>query len=208
MKSKQKEDIEKALEAYHGPGVPYKNGWPMEKIRMLTKIKHGYWFDDIYSYENIKNIAERKTEHENIIHGKPLEDSQELDEFLWNEFTSKLEESRQIFHDALIDFGVCEQEAHFLSVKFILSTISKFRLKMWMEFGKEDGRKDYVRTALRNAVNILYRKFEAIKVYDQYLFSKEAVQSEVVEFRKQAALETARLLAEEVGAVLHSKLTL
>ncbi len=119
-----------------------------------------------------------------------------------------LEESRQFVVQSFLDFGIKEAEAHFLSIKVAKSIISKFRLKMFIDFGGKEKKLDFQRTALRNAINFLYQRFEFMSVQKNYLWSIKAVDEKVTRFKKEVAMETAKLLVEETGAIFHAKLML
>ena len=184
-------------------GIPIRRGWKLDRIKAYTKLQCKFWLDDVYDYyaaaEDVKYMT-----------GDPFNNTggQELDQFIWEEWTNTLEESRQFVFESFLSFGINEVEAHFLSIKFVLSTISKFRVKMFIEFGGEKGKEDFRRTALRNAVNFLARRFLQMRVSSKYLWSVEAVDERLGQFRKEAAAETARILVEDVGSVFHAKLTL
>ena len=64
------------------------------------------------------------------------------------------------------------------------------------------------KTALRNAINYLDGRFQMMKVSTKYLWTKEAVDDMVADFCRETAIETANILAEETGAILHAKLML
>ncbi len=188
-------------------GIPYKFGWPLSRIRAQTKLIRKYWLDDIYEYAIVADQVVDRTEQYDLSTGK-ITQGEILDQYMWEEWTSKLEESRQFVFESLLEFGLCEGEAHFLSIKMAVSTISKFRLKMFIEFGGANNKAEFQKTALRNAINYLDGRFQMIKVSDKYLWSKEAVDDIVADFCKAAAFETANILVEETGAILHAKLML
>jgi len=164
------------------------------------------WIDDIYEYVDAAEQVSRRTQQYN--HKTNAFEGETLDQYMWEEWTSKLEESRQFVFDTLLEFGLCEGEAHFLSIKVVASSISKFRLKMFIEFGGAKNRKEFEKTALRNAINYLSGRFETMKVSTKYLWTKEAAEEIVTDFCKETAIETANILVEETGAILHAKLML
>ena len=135
-------------------------------------------------------------------------EAQELDPFIWEEWTKLFEESRQFVLQSFMDFGISEAEENFLSIKFAKSVISKFRLRMFIDFGGQEGKEEFQRTALRNAINCLHLRFDLMSVRNKYLWSVKAADERVGQFRKKAAEETVRLLVEETGAILHAKLML
>lgn len=198
------DEIECKQESAHG--IPFKTEWPLSRIRTTTKIIRNYWLDDLYDYDTASEQVFKRTQQWNFETGKP--EGEALDQYMWEEWTDKLEESRIFTFETLIEFGLCEGEAHFLSIKTMSSTISKFRLKMFIEFGGQEGKEEFRRTALRNAINYLGGRFEMMKVSTKYLWTKEAAEDRVTDFCRETAIETANILIEETGAILHAKLML
>lgn len=204
MKEETVEDYNVQSNTIHG--IPFKLGWSLSRIRASTKMLRHYCIDDIYEYDKAAEQVFKRTQQWNFQTNKP--EGEVLDEYMWEEWTTKLEESRQFVFDTLLEFGLCEGEAYFLSIKMTVSTISKFRLKMFIEFGGKDNRKEFEKTALRNAINYLDGRFQMMKVSTEYLWSKEAADDTVTDFCKETAIETANILIEETGAILHAKLML
>jgi len=200
-------NIERNLIEEADRGIPYKLGWPLSRIRANTKLRRKCWIDDIYEYAIAADQVLERTEKYDLITGKTTE-GEILDQYIWEEWTSKLEESRQFVFESLLEFGLCEGEAHFLSIKMMVSTISKFRVRMFVEFGGANNRKEFEKTALRNAINYLDGRFQTMTVSTKYLWSKEAADDIVADFCRAAAFETANILIEETGAILHAKLML
>lgn len=187
-------------------GVPFKEGWTLSRVAAYTKLNCGYWLDQVYDYKEAAQQVKGRTSYWN--HQTSKMENQELDQYMWEEWTAKLEESRQYVFETLLEFGLEEGEAHFLSIKFVVSTINKFRLQMFIDFGGQESKQEFQRTGLRNAINHLSTRFERMKVKKTYMWSKEAADETVNEFYTEAAEETARLLVEETGAVIHAKLML
>ena len=196
------------IDSYYGEGIPFREGWGMKKVRLFTKVKCGYWFDNVYDFDEISMRVRHLLQNKAYQPGKPTKEVQELDPFLWEEFTGKIEKARQFAYDTFREYGVNEPESHFLSIKFARRIISEFRLQLFIQFGGKETKKEFENTALRNAINMLDGRFMMMSVYDQYLFSKLAASPELADFRKAAALETAREIIEETGAILHAKLTM
>ncbi len=202
--------LENAIQGteFYGVGIPFQDGWSLDDVKKITRARYGIWIDDVYDYESInentKFILETKKGYDGL-GGNQIPD---LDPFLWEEFTEKLEEARQFVFESYLDYGLNEPESHFLAIKFAEVTISKFRLQLFIQFGGKETKKDFEATHLRNAINCLWYRFKQMKVYDKYLFSKKAASEEMAEFRKQAAIETSKVIIEETGAILHAKLTL
>lgn len=187
-------------------GIPFKEHWSIGRVKAYTKLNCGYWIDEVYDYnEAYKAVIKATKDYNTKI--KEFE-SQELDQYIWEEWTKVFEESRQFVLQSLIDFGVSEAEAHFLSIRFAKNVISKFRLRMFIDFGGQENRKEFQRTALRNAVNFLWIRFDLMTVKANYLWSVKAVDEKVGQFRQEAAEETVKLLVEETGAIIHAKLML
>jgi len=191
---------------YDNIGVPYKKGWTLKKVHSFTYLHNDYNIKTIYNYNDIYLIVKDKTREYNLFNNEIK--FQKLDEYIWEEWTKLLEKSRVFFVDSLIEYGINEIEAYFLSINFCISTISKFRLQMFIEFGGQQQKATYNKTAFRNAINTLYHRFKNIAVYDKYIWSVEAVDERITSFREAFAIETAKLLAEETGAIIHTKLTL
>lgn len=187
-------------------GIPFKEHWTIARVRAYTKLNCGFWIDDVYNYDVMNKEVIKRTSSYNLQLQKC--DGQELDQYMWEEWTKVFEESRQFVQQSFIDFGISEAEAHFLSIRYAKSVISKFRLKMFIDFGGQDGKEEFQRTALRNAINYLYIRFDLMTVRAHYVWSVKAVDEKVSQFRKEAAVETAKLLVEETGAILHAKLVL
>ena len=200
--------VENAIQGteFYGVGIPFQEGWSLDDIKKITRGRYEFWLDTVYDYKYINEQTKWILQSKKGYEGLALEQIPDLDPFLWEEFTGKLEEARQFVFESYLAYGINKPESHFLSVKFAESTISKFRLQLFIEFGGKDTKRDFEATHLRNAINILWHRFLQMKVYDQYLFSKEAASEEMVEFRKQAAIETSRVIIEETGAILHAKL--
>ncbi len=202
--------LENAIQGteFYGVGIPFQEGWTLDDVEKITRARYEFWLDDVYDYDqingNTKFILLGKKGYEGL-----MEDQvSDLDPFLWEEFTGKVEEARQFVFESYLAYGINEPESHFLAVKFAESVISKFRLQLFIEFGGKETKKEFEATHLRNAINVLWHRFKQMKVFDQYLFTKEAASEEMAEFRKQAAIETSRVIIEETGAILHAKLTL
>lgn len=187
-------------------GIPLKEHWSIGRVRAYTRLECDFWIDDVYDYDVINNDVVLRTKSYNF--QKREFEAQELDPFIWEEWTKVFEESRQFVIDSFMEFGISEAEAHFLSIKFAKSVISKFRLKMFIDFGGQDGKEEFQRTALRNAINCLYIRFDIMSVKSNYLWSVNAADEKVGQFRRDAAIETVNLLVEETGAILHAKLML
>lgn len=187
-------------------GIPFREWWSIGRVRAYTRLHCELWIDNVYNYNDIYKEVALRTRTYNI---KSREfETQELDPFIWEEWTKLFEESRQFVLESFMDFGINEAEAHFLSIKFAKSVISKFRLKMFIDFGGQEGKEEFQRTALRNAINCLHLRFELMSVRDKYLWSVKAADERVGQFRRAAAQETVNLLVEETGAILHAKLML
>jgi len=85
-------------------GMPVKEGWDLNRIKAYTKLHCNVWFDDIYDYQKAAEDVKYKT-------GDPFKNyagGQELDQHIWEEWTNKLEESRQFVFESLLDFGLSE----------------------------------------------------------------------------------------------------
>ena len=202
--------LENAIQGFdfYGEGIPFQEGWTLDDVKKITRGRYNFWLDDIYDYEFINEQTKWILQNKKGYDGLNLNQISDLDPFLWEEFTGKIEEARQFVFESYLAYGISDVESHFLAVKFAESVISKFRLQLFIDFGGKDTKKDFEATHLRNAINILWHRFKQMKVYDQYLFTKEAASSEMAEFRKQAAIETSRVIIEETGAILHAKLTM
>ena len=187
-------------------GIPFKEHWTIARVRAYTKLNCGFWIDDVYNYDELNKDVIKRTSSYNLNLQKY--EAQELDQYMWEEWTNLFEESRLFVLQSFIDFGLSEAEAHFLSIRFAKSVISKFRLKMFIDFGGKEGKEEFQRTALRNAINYLYIRFDLMTVKAHYLWSVKAADEKVSRFRKEAAAETAKMLVEETGAILHAKLML
>lgn len=198
------EDMELSQHHYD-PGIPYKKGWTWAKTKLYTKEDRGYWFDNLYLFDDIKFESEEQAKY----HSEQQQKNgySELDETLWSEICGILEEHRQFAESTFQEFGLNQFESHFLAIRVTMSAISKFRLQMFIEFGGQHRKGDFRRTALRNAINILWRRLASMNVDQTYIWSTEAVQPCVGAFKDQLAHEVTRRLME-TGAIFFAKITI
>lgn len=192
-------------------GIECNRNWSVKRYRTAAKADHDLWLDNIYDYNSIfERVKERQENKMNdMFFGAVREEVPvDLDPYLWDEFTTTLENYRQMIEETCKDYGVNEFESMLLSLKFAWSTLKKFRNQMWREFNASDDRTDYNSLPLKEAIGLLIVRFERIMASETYLFSKEAADGRLGAFRKSAAYEAAQLLEEETGAIMHAKITL
>ena len=194
----------------------YSPGWTLKRVKLATRALHGYTIDGIYDYETLNQYYEQNREVRN--HYRFVEDHREMtdfDEAMWDEFVSTFEEARQFIEQTCKDEGVNEVESYFLSIKWSVSTLKKFRNKLFKNivgnaknsYGGLD-RTEYDQLALKEVLNMLIKRFENISMPKEHRWSKEASNGELSQFRKEASWDIARELAEDTGVILHAKLTL
>jgi len=179
-------------------GITPKRNWSLKLVDYFTYDKMGFTIADLYNYDIHNSICKNKLSNngESII----------LDEYMWDEFTSYLEESRILVYDTYREHGVNECESYFLSLKFVWSTLKKFRSKFFKEL---DSREDYDKTPLKIAVNhLMHKRLAYIMASKDYKFSAKAANSKLGQFKTNAAWEAAKYLAEETGVIFHAKVTL
>lgn len=207
----------------HHEGILFQLNWNMKRVKMATKANCGYWLDDVYDYKNISDQCLRRQQSKQksqigllgvaSIPGTPKiiqssDSFQILDEDLWNEFTEIIETARKFIFDTCIECGVNETEAHFLTVKCVYNTLTKFRTKFFVAMGGKEDSSNYHKTTLKEAVNILTDRFARMTVTNDYMFSKEAAAGKLSYFLKQASWDIARELAEDTTIIFHTKITL
>lgn len=189
-------------------GISFEENWPVSAINEITQLTCGHNINNVYNFKIIKEFAYQNTEE---VLGDLNDDRSsvsELDEFLWNEVVGVLEESRTHIFETLKVYNLSEGEAYFQSIKFIMIVFKHLRISMWLEFGGKESEKDYQKTALRNAIIGLGRRFDVMQVKDSYLYSLTAINEDILSFLKSCAKETARILIEEKGVAVYAKLTL
>lgn len=197
-------------------GILFQSNWNMKRVKMATKANCGYWIDDVYDYQNISDQCLMKQKGYqawlgkmgNLSTAQPPDSIQILDEDLWNEFTKIVESARKFIFDTCKEYGVNEQEAHFLTIKCVYNMLTKFRNKFFTAMGGKENPSDYHKTALKQAVNILIERFARMSVTKDYMFSKEAADGKLSYFLKQASWDIARELAEDTTIIFHTKITL
>lgn len=173
-----------------------KSKWTVPTINTISRKMFGYCVEELYDYDIFKNRCLAK------LHNP---DSNELDEYMWTEFSDYLEESRLFVFNAYMEEGVNECEAYFQSLKFVFSVLKKFRGKFYKEL---DNRDDYNATPLRTSVNYLMYRVRHIMAPSAYKFSREASNEQLGNFRTDCAWACAEHLAEETGVIFHAKVTL
>ena len=180
--------------------IPKKH-WPLGFIHSHTHEQFGYCLDNLYDYDIFNNRCQNLLSRNQDVDKASIT----LDKYMWETFTSYLEESRQLVFDTYREHGVTDCESYFLSLKFMWSTLKKFRGKFFREL---DSREDYDKTPLKISVNFLMSRVIRIMASDDYKFSKEAADGRLGKFRTDAAWEASRYLAEETGIIFHAKVTL
>lgn len=186
-------------------GIPYESSWDMKRVRAATKLICGFWIDKIDSYEIINKQLQENTRFD--------EQKIELQEWEWEQFTDPFNEGRDVVYDSLLDYGLCEPEAHFLRVKWCLSTIKKFFVLLHKEIsgkkrgtpGAKEPNRVFMNTKIRQSVEILEYRYRDIAVKEKYVWSKKATETSA--FRKQASFVTAQEIIDS-GIALTAKLTM
>ena len=143
-----------------------KKGWSLRFIKVSTQEKYGFCLDNLYDYD----IFNKRCKNQ-LIKNLDIDDPEtiSLDEFMWETFTTYLEECRQLVFDTYKENGVNACESYFLSLKFLFSTLKKFRSKFYREL---DSREDYDKTPLKIAVNYLMFRVKSIMASEKYRFSR------------------------------------
>jgi len=177
-----------------------KHKWNLKMINHITNIMVGHNIESLYDYEIYKNRSKTKLKEL-----KKKDNITELDEYMWSDFTEYLETSRVFVFNTYKEEGVNESESYFLSLKFIWSTLRKFRSKFYREL---DNRTDYDSTPLKISINFLMFRIRQMMANESYKFSRKAANGRLGKFRTDCAWETARHLAEETGVIFHAKVTL
>lgn len=195
----------------------YSPGWDIKRVKLATISFCGYWIDEVYNYNSINNAYSniKQIRKSQGYYNKDLKELPVFDPYMWEEFVETLESGRKFIEKACIDEGINEVESHFLSIKWTINTVTKFRNKFFKsinnetdEFGLID-RKNYDNTALKEVVNILITRLKKIEMPEDYIWSKEvATNGQLSQFKKEASWEIARELAEDTGVILHAKLML
>lgn len=176
-------------------GMYPKKKWSLRTINTFTEEKLGFTIINLYSYDVHNTVCKRK-----------LPDSGELDEYMWDELVSYIEQSRKLIYDTCRENNVNVCESYFLSLKFVWSTLKKFRSKFFREL---DNREDYDKTMLKIAINhLMYMRLAPMMADKTFKFSAKAADGRLGKFRTDAAWEVARYLAEETGAIFHAKVTI
>lgn len=178
-------------------------GCSMKKVKIITKVTNKIWWDNIY---NVNDYRERYKKYVNgLLDSNKLEiNSDSFDSYLWEEFTTVLESMRQEIYDAMIAYGASDVDSHFLSVRFTISTIKKFRGKMCDAFNVDESRENYNKAFFRPCLMLLRERLEGMSPKKAYLYSKKATETNA--YRKQAARLCAEQLEEETAAIVTSRL--
>ncbi|MBC8342499.1 MAG: hypothetical protein H8E61_00785 [Bacteroidetes bacterium] len=187
-----------AIEITDIEGIHPKRKWTLRLIDYFTHEKMGFTIAELYDYNTIKGVCERKLTKEG--------NESTLDEYMWEEITKYIEEARVLVYDTYRENDVNECESYFLSLKFLWSTLRKFRSKFFREV---DSRDEYDQMPLKIAINhLMHVRLQNIMADKKYKYSAKAADGKLGEFRKNAAWETARYLAEDTGTIFHAKVTL
>lgn len=199
-------------------GIACDNTWTIKRYRTVCKAQNnGLWINNVYDYNTMMNYVSSKQINKidfpilNInlsINDTEKDIPTDVDEFLWSEISRILEDSRQFIEKSCRQYGINELESLLLSLKFCWSVIKKFRNMLWRGLHADTNMNDYVNSPLREALTYLITRFEMMMPSEDYIFSKNAVDEKLSSFRKEAAFETASMLEEETGAILHAKLML
>jgi len=177
-------------------GITPDGDMSLEQLTAITRNISGYDITDLYKYSKFKNVCRRGLK----------DDKSELDEFMWEDFTTYIENSRMMVYDTMIENGVNECESYFLSLKFLWSALRKFRGKF---FTGVNSRLEYDKMPLKIAINhLMHVRLKNIMATDSYKYSAKAANGSLGQFRKEAAWEVSRYLAEETGTIFHAKITL
>jgi len=184
-------------------GIMPNINWSLSHINLVTEEKCKYTIETLYNYEKYNEACKRRFIQQYSV--TSVEDV-ELDNYMWTTITEYLEGNRKFVYDSYIEQGVNECESYFISLKFLQSSLKKFRNMLYREFNNRD---DYDRSTLKIALNhLIHVKLDSIMVSPKYKFSKESASDQLGCFRTDAANATAEYLAQETGAIFHAKITL
>lgn len=181
-----------------------RTGCSMKKVKLVTKGTSKIWWDSIYNVKDYQLRYETYVNNNSAGFDNDLLDINSFDPHLWEEFTFVLEGMRQEIYNAMIDYGASDVDAHFLSVKFAISTIKKFRGKMCSAFNVDESRENYHKTFFRPCLILLRERLESMTPKKAYLYSKKATETNA--YRKQAARLCAEQLEEETAVIITSRL--
>lgn len=196
--------------------ISFNPKWNMKRVKIATVARAGVWIDKVYNYNLINDqflLIKQRRENSWAMWNNNQNEMTDLDPDVWDEIVNTLEPARQFVYDTCREFGVSEFESHFLSINWTINTIKKFRNKFFKAIAdekefREYDRTQYDRTALKEAINILLTYFRLMAIDENYIWSKEAVNGHLSQFKKEASWDIARELAEDTSAILHTKLML
>lgn len=185
-----------------------KNGCSMDKVKLITKTTNKIWFDNVYDpnvYKKVwdKYILNFNANCSSYNDRKPIENGV-FDEYLWIDITDLIEEYRQEVYSALLEFGVDVVDSHFLSIKFAINTVKKFRGKMCNSYNVDESKDKYNRSFLRPSFITLITRFESMLPRKTYTYSKKG--ADTYSYRRQAAWLCAQMIDDKTSAIITSKI--
>lgn len=189
----------------HSSSLRPKQKWTMPMINTISQKMFGYCIEDLYDYETFNGRCVLR-----LSSIGPADSPKELDQYMWEEFTEYLEESRLFVFNTYVEEGVSECESYFQSLKFLYSVLKKFRGKFYKEFeGENKSREDYDAAPLKTAINyLMHHRLKRIMAPDSYKYSTAAASDQLGNFKTDCAWACAEHLAEETGVIFHAKVTL